>query len=331
MGTMRILDFKGEDHAQEYAERGYVVVRNGINPDFLAFAQARAREQMGSDADLEEWKFEGKKLQFLFDFPESSGYPDELFDAVAAIAGLDREKLTLCERHIKAYIGEAPENPPAHKDRSASELTFGIPLMIPEGSHLMLYPEHQLEENPFNSTALWRESLDEDQLPENTLREIEPLRVETPPGTAVMFRGSRIYHERFRPANAVVLYLKFNGMRLDPIGEDPCTEPQRARSLALLDSSDDAALLGLRVEASPRLDRVTRLYSRVRWREVIQAEVWGGKPFGLSEFDLAVLKAADGSTQVQDVLRKAGLSEGDAQDYLPALRRLVRLQALDLL
>lgn len=327
---MKIMDFKGDSYARQYNERGYVCVAGGVNPEFLAFAQAQAREKIGSDLDLEEWRFEGKKVQFLFDFPESSNFPDELFDIVATVAGMDRENVTLCERHIKAYIGEAPETAPAHKDRAASELTFGVPLFIPEGSHLVMYPDHHTDENPFNSTARWRESLDEEQLPETILRDIEPVRIQTPPGDAILFRGSRIYHERFRPANAVLLYLKFNGMRLDPIGEDPRTAPQREASLALLESCKDHELLTRRVEVSPRLDRVTRLYSRIEWREVLQAKVWGGKEFGLSEIDLALIRAADGRTELNDLLKKVGLSDAEMTEHLSGVRRLVRLQALDL-
>ena len=326
---MRVFDFDAAAHAAQYAARGYLHAVKGVNPEFVEYAMAQARALMGADADLKEWNFKGKKAQFLFDFPAEEGWYDALKDSIAAVTGLARSRLTLCERHIKVYDAHAPENPPPHKDRLASEVAVGFPLVVSPGSHLVLWPEHHLETNIFNSTELHRRSLDPEALPEKRLAGIEPVRIDMQPGDVVLFRGAGIYHERVKPAKSIVLYLKFNALRLDPIGEDPATPAQRRASLERLEGAD-AQLLGLALEASPRLDRVTRLYSRLHWTEVLQAQVWGEKEFCISELELALIKAADGRTPLGALLASLGYGEGEQRAALAAVRRLVRLQALDL-
>jgi len=40
------------------------------------------------------------------------------------------------------------------------------------GSKVVAYPDDELDINPFNTTALWRDSLDDDRLPERVLRDM---------------------------------------------------------------------------------------------------------------------------------------------------------------
>ena len=103
--------------------------------------------------------------------------------------------------------------------------------------------------------------------------EIEPVKVDVRPGDVVLFRGSSIYHERVNAANTTLLYLKFNSMRLDPIGEDPSTPVQREVSLNILSNKSDEQLLDSVIEVSPKLERISRHYTRLYWKEVIQAYV----------------------------------------------------------
>lgn len=326
---MRVFDFDAAAHAAQYAARGYVHAVKGVRPEFLAYARAQAQALMGADADLKEWNFKGKKAQFLFELPAEAGWYDALKDTISAVTGLARSRLTLCERHIKVYDANAPETPPPHKDRLASEVAVGFPLVVAPGSHLVLWPDHDVAPNVFSSTAMHRSLLDPEVLPEKRLAGIEPVRIDMQPGDVVMFRGSAIYHERVKPANSVVLYLKFNALRLDPLGEDPATPAQRRHSLERLQASD-AALLGLALEPSPRLDRVTRLYSRLEWAEVLQAQVWGEKEFCISELELKLIRAADARTPLGALVRSLGYAPGEEGEALAAVRRLVRLQALDL-
>lgn len=324
---MKTFSFDPSAYASAYADQGYVHIPSGVSAEFLAYAREFLRR---GDADLDSFAFKGKKKQFLFEFPEGD-WPSGVKDAVAGVTGLDRERLTLCERHIKAYEETAAAAPPAHKDRLASEVAVGIPLHVAPGSTVVAYPFDELDVNPFNTTALWRNSLDEDQLPERVLRDKRSVELDVQPGDLLMFRGSSIYHERKQAAGTAVLYLKFNAMRLDPIGEDPTTGAQRTRSLALLETSSDDQLLDLACEVSPQLHRVSRHYSRLRWTEVLQAYVTDQKEFRLSEDDFSMIQAADGSKTVRELIRGRGVPDSQLAQRLPAVRRLIRLQALDLL
>lgn len=328
---MKTFAFEPARYAGDYAERGYVHIRQGINRDFLKFALDQLERLQAAEAKLENWEFKGKKSQFLFEFPEDGDWPLGVKAKVAAVAGLPAAKMTLCERHIKAYHATAPDSPPPHKDRVASQVAVGIALLVPEGSDMVLYPEHHREVNAFASTELLRRSLDEDALPEKLLAGVAPVRLNMRPGDVVIFRGSSIYHERHRPANTVVLYLKFNALGLDPLCEDPETAPRRAASLQLLEASSDRQLLALPAAPSPRLEHVARLYSRLGWKEILQAQVYGGKQFNLSEEDFRLLRATDGAATIAELLERLGYADVAYGKLIPAIRRLVRLQALDLL
>lgn len=328
---MRVFDFNPAHYRQEYESNGFVRVENGVGREFYEFALAQAKRLIsGNDTDLKDWQFKGKKAQFLFEFPSGSDWPAGVKSLVADLCGMPRSNVTLCERHIKAYDAEAPVMPPPHKDRLASEVAVGVPLIVAEGSHLVLYPQDYCDINPFGSTATYRNLLDEDAVPEKLFAGVEPVRLDMQPGDVVLFRGSSIYHERFKAANSVVLYFKFNSLRLDPLGEDPSTPARREASLSFLNSERDPELLQLALEASPRLDRVTRLYSRLEWDEVLTAQIWNGKEFRISEQDLSIIKAADGVTPIADLLGRLGFSRTQYASALPGIRRLVRLQALDL-
>ena len=324
---MDAFDFNPADYRSAYQSRGYVHIAGGVSQPFLQYAQAFHRQ---CGADLPEFKFKGKKQQFLFEFPVSECLAG-IKDMVASVTGLDRARLTLCERHIKAYETSAKADPPPHKDRVASEVAVGLPLIVGEGSEVVIYPDDELTINPFNSTALWRSSLDEEQLPEKVLAGKRSVSLNTQPGDVLMFRGSSLYHERKRAAGTVVLYLKFNAMRLDPLGEDDGTEPQRRSSLSLLEGSSDEQLLALRVEPSPRLHRISRHYTRLHWKEQIQAYITGAKELTLNEEELSLIKLADGKRTIGAILRMHGTPEPYLKQWACTFRRLVRLQVLDLL
>lgn len=329
---MKVFTFDPKNHSTEYAERGYTHAKKGLTPEFLSEALAQTERLMNeAGGDLKEWAFKGKKQQFLFEFDGKTRWQEDVLAPVAAVAGVSLEGMMLCERHIKAYDDTAPENPPPHKDRVASEITVGLPLKVPSGSHIILFPDHLRDVNAYGSTALYRSALDEEQLPENLLKDVEPVRLDVQPGDVVLFKGNSMYHERVKPANTVLLYLKFNSWRLDPIGEDLRTPAMRQRSLELVAKSNDEALLGLRVEVSPRLDRISRHYTRLFWKEVIQAYVWGEKEFVVSEDELRMIRAVEGAMAVTELMTRMGVDSSRYTDLLPPLRRLVRLQALELL
>ena len=325
-----IFTFDPKDYSEEFAKNGYVLIKGGVDPEFLAIAKKQTEAKEEAHKDLENWHFKGKKRQYLYDFEEWDFYGGG-FETLARTASFSVEKMTLCERHIKVYESNAKNHVPPHKDRVAAQLTVGLPLYIPEGSHIVLYPNDQLTVNPLNSTALWRSSLDEKDLPENVLKGIEPIRVYAEPGDVVLFRGNSIYHERENPASSEVLYLKFNATRMDPIGEDPTTISQQETSQEILAANDDQALLDFAVEVSPRLENISRHYTRLYWKEVIQAYVGGEKEFTISEMELETFKKVDGVKTVREVIANLGIPDPEHVQYVPMVRRLAELKGLDFL
>ncbi|MCG8382936.1 MAG: hypothetical protein MJA28_12115 [Gammaproteobacteria bacterium] len=327
---MALFSFSPADYVDEFNKNGYVHIKNGVNLENLAYIQAKTKELTADQNDLKEWEFKGKKQQYLFDFPAEWNFPEAIFQPLASVASMPYETFTMCERHIKVYDKSAKPSVPPHKDRVAAELTVGIPLFMPEGSesHLVLWPNDALDVNPLNTTALWRSSLDEQDLPENRLADIEPVRVYTEPGDVIMFRGSSIYHEREYPADTALLYLKFNAMRLDPLNEDPSTSLQEDLSLKNLSEKTDNELLDCAVEVSPKLYRISRHYTRLHWKEVIQAYVTDEKEFNVSELELRIFKEAENKRSVREIIARLGIPGPEAINYVPTFRRLGALKGL---
>ena len=331
---MRIFNFEAREYSADFMRDGYVHIPGGVSPDFLtyalAFSDSKVAEEKGGE--IEEKRIRGKKRQYLMEFPETSDFPGELYRSVAEVAQLNVDRMMISERHIKIYEDVAPADPPAHKDRLASEVTVGLGLRIPPESWLKLYPDTELTINPFQSTREWRDSLDEPDLPENRLADVEPVRIDMRAGDVVMFAGSSVYHERVNPANTWVLYLKLNAMRLDPLSEDPSTAPQRAASLEILATAGDEALLDRRVEVSPRLDHVSRHYTRNHFAEVLLAYITNEKKFTLSEEELrALLVIGDGTPTIRDVIHRMGHPFQTALEHMPMFRRLGQRGAIDFL
>ena len=61
-----IFTFNPNDYAHEFANNGYVLVKGGINSAFLKEAQQQAILQEENKSDLDEWRFKGKKRQYLY-------------------------------------------------------------------------------------------------------------------------------------------------------------------------------------------------------------------------------------------------------------------------
>ncbi len=330
---MKVFNFSPEEYAHDYAKTGYVHIKNGISPLFMKYLQEHV-DKLTSDArnSMEEWKFQGKKQQYLFEFPKESDFPKGVFEHLGKVTGLPVETMTICERHIKIYEKEVVNRtPPPHKDRSASEITVGFALQVPEDSYLVLYPYNHTEINPFNSTAEWRNQLDQEALPENALMGVTPVRIYMVPGDVVLFRGSSIYHERHNPANTTLLYCKFNSMRLDPIGEDPSTMEQREKSLKILSSWSDKELMKCKLEVSPRLAKISRHYTRLYWKEVIQAYVGGENEFTISELELSLFKNVERNRTIDEVMARLGISHPERKAALGMFKRLAKLGGIDLL
>ena len=324
-----IFTFNPEEYQDEFAKNGFVLIENGVDANFLEVAIEQAEKQKSDNKDISNQHFKGKKRQYLYQFDEWDFY-DKGLKNLAKTASLSIEKATLCERHIKVYEPDACAHVPAHKDRVAAQVTVGIPLFIPEDSHIVLWPNDHLAINPLNTTAHWRSSHDEKDLPENILKDIEPVRVYAKPGDVILFRGNSIHHERENPANARILYLKLNAMRLDPLAEDPSTLQQQITSQQILTQLDDQKLLDCIVEVSPRLEKISRHYTRLYWKEVIQAYVTGEKEFTLSELEFEVFKKIEGKKSVSEIISRLGIPESEHIDYVPMIRRLAKLKGLNI-
>jgi hypothetical protein len=327
---MQVFNFSPEAFAAQYRLQGYVHIKGGVDPEFFAYAKQQADRLVEDRRSLKDWEFKGKKEQFLFSFPTDADYPDGVHEAISGVTGLSKERLTLCERHLKAYDHSAAPNPAPHKDRVASEVAVGIPLSVPSRSVVILYPTVQVVPNPHTTTALLRRSLDDDELPENLLKDIDPVEVDVQPGDVIMFRGSAIWHERLNPADTSILYLKFNSLRLDPLGEDPTTPAQRESTLELLPTLTDEKLLASRIEVSPRLTQISRHYTRLYWKEVIQAYIEGEKEFNLSEQELQFFLQVESGKTVSGTLHRLGVSETEPGFWLVSIRRLIALGGIDI-
>ena len=294
---MRIFDFDFEHYRQQYADQGWIYVPGGVGGDFLAELTSFVREQFAAH-QVKGRGVHGTKEQAVYEFPAETGFPGQLFDVIAAVTGLNRETLTLSERHIKAYDDDAPADPPAHKDRLSSQVSVGLSIDIPKDSTLVLYAADHREVNPFNVSPDLRASLTRAELPENCLNGAEEVVIDDQAGDVVMFQGSSMWHKRRNAASATNLYLKFNDFGSDPLGEDPSTGVRRQATLDTLANGDMAARVVL---PARRLDTIIHAQTREPGRDVRIADVWGEGKVPLSAAEAELLASLNGSRTVQEL------------------------------
>jgi hypothetical protein len=310
---MRIFSFDPAEYRDQYATQGWVHVRGGVDPDFLAYLQDFARSKF--DAQKVEGRgIGGTKSQAIFEFPSEVDFPGELFDVIAGVAGCRRGGMTLSERHIKAYDSDAPADPRPHKDRLSSLVSVGLSIDIPQDSYLELYPKDDVWVNPLNVSGNLLSALPDDRQPEVTLAGREPVRIDDSAGDVMMFPGSAVWHLRRNAANAKNLYLKFNDFGSDPLGEDPATDELRSKTLAALENGGISSLTAV---PSRKFDVIRRLTTRVPEVKVLEADVWDSPPVPLSEEEAAVVEGLNGGKAVSE------LDEG-------IVRRLAQAGVLDL-
>ncbi len=321
-GTM--FNFSAKDFAAEFAKKDYVHIPNGLSKEFYDLLYAQVDQHLEANR-LKEWAI-GNKQQGLYHFPEGADYYAEFMQAIGTICGLDPAKLTLSERHIKAYEANANPNPLAHKDRYASQISVGLSVTVPPGSRLVLYPKDDVGVNIYNTSARLRASFTEDNTPEKMLKNATKVIIEDKPGDIVIFRGNAVWHLRENPANTTNLYLKLNAFNCDPLGEDPYTGAVRKQTLALLNGSDETLknsvpLLGRRV------DYVHRQVSR-QWDETTEVVFWGDRTLPVGENEFEALKHLDWNNTVAGVVQRMN-GKGE-EGGIRAIRRLASLGAIDL-
>jgi hypothetical protein len=321
---MKVFDFDPRDHVATYRDQGWVHIRNGINPGFLAAVDEYTKRL--DEHKLDQHRFRGKKEQALFEFPSEVDF-DELYDTVATLCGFNRPTMTLSERHFQMYDAAADPDPAAHKDRLPSQVSVGLSVSIPEDSRLVLYPDVHRELNQFNTSVGLRRSLQPDELPEVILPDAPEVELDDRRGDVVAFPGSTTWHLRRRSAGAVNLYLKFNDFGCDPLGEDPHTDAIRAASVDVARSAGQAAGDLVPVLAR-RFDTLSRTYTRAGWAEVLEARVFGEQPFGLTPKQFAAMQAVDGRRSIDDLAREVA-GDDDPSVIRDQIVRLVDLGALD--
>jgi hypothetical protein len=229
-----LFTFAAPDYASQFKKDGYVLIKNGVSTDFLDHMSNELQRCMqGQEEDLSP-KVEERRLkqQYLFEFPNDLGLIVELVTTIGRLTGLPVDDLIISERHLKVYRSDAPQDPPPHKDRRATQIAIGIPIAIPSASRLVLYPYHERSENTFDSYDEFIRALPEAKRPENALKGVSPVVLDTHPGDVVVFWGSTTFHERLKAAGSQILYLKLNALGLDPIGENLAVLPLKLSRVA---------------------------------------------------------------------------------------------------
>jgi hypothetical protein len=326
---MKIFSLDPQEYRERYAEDGYVHIRGGMDPEFRDYVCEFAGNQLRA-TKLDRFAIRGKKEQSLFQFPDDVDYPNELFDCVATLCGLDRRRMTLSERHIQAYEPSADPDPVAHKDRYPSQVSVGFSVTIPEGSSLVLYPYDHREINPFNSAAALNRHLQGDAHPTVALKTAREVVLHDETGDIVMFPGSTTWHLRRRAANTINLYLKLNDFDCDPLGEDAATPARRARTLnAIADGGRETLDEQVAVHGR-RLDYVGRQHAREERHESHHAALYGEEPFGLTVAQAKLMRLVDGRRTIGSLVAEIGANGAPEQEVRAQALALLERGALDI-
>ena len=322
---MKTFCFDPGELRSMYQAQGWTHVRGGISSEFLEHLQHYSAHQ-ARNAVLRGTGIRGAKDQHLYEPPDEVDLIGDIRRLSVAMCGLQPDRFTLAERHLKHYAPDADPAPVAHKDRLASQVSIGISIDVPEGSHLVLYPAVHREVNPF-LTADFRESLGADALPEVVLQDAPAVEIYDQPGDVVLFPGSSTWHLRRNSANTVNLYLKCNDFGSDPLGEDPST-PRRRH---VTDKMLDLPVAGILQRATPVLSRQVEWVGTLRGRDGVDrpaVKIWDRPVAFVSEAQLALvsnLSAVSGAPSGGAGRRAA--AGASAEDVVA----LARLGAVDLL
>ncbi len=321
---MKIFDFDPGEHRGAFARDGWVHIPGGATEEFVDYARSFLVERSHADA-LARRGIQREKGQYLLELPDACDLSTDLFDRVAALCDLRRERLTLSERHLNTYASDAGPLPRPHKDRYASLVSVGISIEVPEGSHLVIYPDDDRGVNDLLRTGVAEALLPEHQ-PEVTLLHAREVVIHDRPGDVQAFRGSGMWHLRRNPANAVVVYFKLNDFGSDPLAEDPTTVPLRERSQALV--ADGRAPADAVPALARQFEAVTREYPRSGGPAWLNVHMFGQEPRRITELEHEVIRSVDGHTTAGELASAAEV--GDRSAVEAALVRLVRLGAVDL-
>lgn len=325
-----MFSFEWFEHWSAFRRDGWVHVKDGVDPEFLDLVREHLAGH-GRAQPLTTDAVAGETGQYVFDPPWDLDYQRDLFDVIAPLTGLRRESMTLSERHLKLYGSGEDPSPPPHRDSFSSQISVGLSLEVPPGSHLVLYPDEHRETDPSRSTGPGDDSVPE-QLPERSLQDSDALEVYDAPGDVIVFRGSSMWHLRRNSAGTAELQFKLNDFDSDPLGEDPSTPARRRATQAALCRPPGA--LGATVPSlSRRFGSVVREWSRASGSTSRSAMVWGLPPVRLSYAEdsllRCLLRSPTGNRTLSDIIvEKPDLGEEVVER---AVRRLAFRGVVDLL
>lgn len=322
---MRIFAFSWRDYRAAFRRDGWVHVKDGVDPELLSHVQellaanGLSEHQVGDEVSREE-------EQYLFDPPWRVDYQRDLFDVIASLTDLRRESMTLSERHVKLYRGNAAPSSPSLSSRCSPRVAVVLSIEVPPGSHLVLYRDRlQSADPPFPFGG--RVSVEPEWAPEGRGGP-ERLEVHDAPGDVVVFPASSMRHSRTNATGSAGLVFEVNDLDTDPLGEDPSTPLRRSMTLAAL--SRPPGELGTVVPSlSRQFDSVVREWSRATVRTSRAALVWGSPPVQLSYAEDSLLRSLGGGRTLAAVAaQRPDIGEEVAEK---ALRRLAHRGVIDLL
>lgn len=205
-----------------YRERllkdGYVHLKGILSEPFVKYIKNFYRQAMDEAAnETAEWRITGKKRQFVFEFP-SDADALEFRAGLARLTGMDEKKVTFSERHLKVYESSANPWPAPHKDRAASTYSIGLPVDLPKGSSVCVFPKMGAGANT-EERAVFIKDGDRTDFSE-LYKTDDAVILNEQVGDIVAFLGSALYHERVNAGGTAVLYIKMNDDGRDPLGEN---------------------------------------------------------------------------------------------------------------
>lgn len=315
---MKLFAFEWSDYRCAFGRDGWVHVKDGIDPELLDVAREYSAGKVRSECRAATSMLL-EKVRYVFDPPWDMDYEHGLFDFVAPLTGLSRDHMTLSARHMTICGSEAIPSPPPHKDRYSSQIVVGLSIVVPPGSHLVLYPDEERKANL---------SSEQELLLEMDLPDSYGVEIYDAPGDVIVFPGSSMWHARRRSAGAAHLYFMLNDFDSDPLGEDPFTAARRSTTLTALSTSSEEFKAMVPV-LSRRFDSVVREWSRARRGTSRSAIVWGLPPIELSYAEDSVLRSLGGGRSLEAItVARADIGEEVVEK---ALRRLARRGVIDLL
>lgn len=216
-------------YANDLKSNGYALLKDVMSDSFLAYLKAWSETATAEAREREDWKISGKKRQFVFDF-QSSEDALEFRAGMSRLTGIDEDRFTVSERHLKVYDEAAAPWPAPHKDRAASHISIGLPVSLAEGSTVCVFPNLDRGPNP-DERARFLTDRDRPDLASIYQNE-HAVMLHEQVGDLVIFLGSDIFHERIRAAGASILYIKVNGEGADPLGENIYARKDNAMATA---------------------------------------------------------------------------------------------------